>query len=357
MLLWRALTSREVGRKRSTDFSRESKPALSRGPDARAVRIHATKKDVDLMEKITIIVPTYNRSAILKMCIESLLKQTHKNWELFVVDDCSRDDTESAVRSFLNDTRIHYVQNSRNLGMSDTRENAVRECKTELLFIGEDDFILGAECLEILAQTFADLTKKFMCVFHVAPSFIDISEDRWNKSAFQLLHHFLPQTSNRVYRQNVYSQFKINIFTGYPHVKYGGLFTEAPILPSAGLYDSYLLKKLGFSKDYRGKPIFHEDDDLHFRARMNGFRLFYQPKAIAYHLRYPQGGERSFGVLRQQFFTLRNHFHFLVKFFGLKSLYMGPIFAISHLLYPVEVLMETTFSSFFIKDIETGKVR
>ena len=49
------------------------------------------------MATVSIIIATYNRSNLLKECIESLLVQTHRDIEIIVVDDGSTDDTQATV--------------------------------------------------------------------------------------------------------------------------------------------------------------------------------------------------------------------------------------------------------------------
>jgi len=56
---------------------------------------------------VSIITPTYNRAALLRTAIESVLAQTYPHWELLVVDDDSTDDTVAMVASF-NEPRIRY---------------------------------------------------------------------------------------------------------------------------------------------------------------------------------------------------------------------------------------------------------
>lgn len=58
--------------------------------------------------KFSIIIPTYNRAAFLPAAIESVLLQTHSNWELIVVDDGSTDNTREVVTAYT-DSRINYV--------------------------------------------------------------------------------------------------------------------------------------------------------------------------------------------------------------------------------------------------------
>lgn len=286
-------------------------------------------------DKITIVLATYNRAPILSRCLNATLNQTYTNWELFVIDDSSQDNTKSVVKAYLHDARIHYVKNSKNLGMTKSREKGLKLCNTDLIFIHEDDIILDKDCLNVLVHTFRDLEKKIPNLFCLAPKPI--------------------LATSGTHQSPVLSEFKINVLTGYPYIRYGERFTETPILPSVGLYSFSLLKKIGFSKDYIGKPCTHEDDDLHLRARKCGFRLFYQPKAVAYHLWYHHGGERSFNLLKQQYFICRNHICFVVKFFRLRSLYMGLFFTFTHLLYPVEVIMSrnTLLRRILMKDLKT----
>jgi glycosyltransferase involved in cell wall biosynthesis len=56
----------------------------------------------------TIVVPCYNRAAIVGATIEAILKQEYQNFELIVVDDGSLDNTQSTVAAIL-DNRVHYL--------------------------------------------------------------------------------------------------------------------------------------------------------------------------------------------------------------------------------------------------------
>ncbi len=58
--------------------------------------------------KVSIVMPTRNRAAILSKAIQSVVDQDYENWELLVVDDGSTDDTAAVVASFP-DPRIRYI--------------------------------------------------------------------------------------------------------------------------------------------------------------------------------------------------------------------------------------------------------
>jgi len=65
---------------------------------------------------VSIIIPTYNQSDLLGKAIGSALNQSYNNIEIIVCDDCSSDTTEQIVSEFLNDKRVKYFKNEKNLG-------------------------------------------------------------------------------------------------------------------------------------------------------------------------------------------------------------------------------------------------
>lgn len=71
-------------------------------------------------ELISVIMPTYNRMNTLPRSVGSVLQQTYKNFELIIIDDCSTDETKQYVDS-LEDTRIRYFRNEKNLGAAESR--------------------------------------------------------------------------------------------------------------------------------------------------------------------------------------------------------------------------------------------
>ncbi len=79
---------------------------------------------------ISIILPVYNGAHTLKWCIESVLAQTHQEWELIVVDDGSTDNTKSIVAQYVaHDSRIIYIKNEHNLGIQKTLNRGLKEVK------------------------------------------------------------------------------------------------------------------------------------------------------------------------------------------------------------------------------------
>ncbi|MGE4055219.1 MAG: glycosyltransferase family 2 protein, partial [Vicinamibacterales bacterium] len=61
---------------------------------------------------VSVVTPVYNGERYLVECIESVLKQTHANWEYIVNDNCSTDGTAAIVKQYAAlDGRIRYYRN------------------------------------------------------------------------------------------------------------------------------------------------------------------------------------------------------------------------------------------------------
>ncbi len=91
------------------------------------------------MRDVSVVIPTYNRSEKLRRAIKSVLDQSHRNFELIVIDDNSEDDTEEVVEGF-GDDRIVYHRNKKNLGGGGARNLGIRESSAEYIaFLDDDD--------------------------------------------------------------------------------------------------------------------------------------------------------------------------------------------------------------------------
>lgn len=95
-----------------------------------------------MSQRISIIMPTYNRGYCIERAINSVIKQTHRDWELIIVDDGSTDNTEEVVNTYKRElgTKLNYFKKA-NQGVSVARNVAIkRSCGDFIAFLDSDDY-------------------------------------------------------------------------------------------------------------------------------------------------------------------------------------------------------------------------
>src|SRR3989344_2871105 len=76
--------------------------------------------------KISVIMSVYNGITYLRQAVESIIKQTYRNFEFIIVDDASTDETWDYLKS-LNDPRVKLIKNKKNLGLAASLNIALRQ--------------------------------------------------------------------------------------------------------------------------------------------------------------------------------------------------------------------------------------
>lgn len=100
-------------------------------------------------ELISIIIPTFNRGHLVEDTLESFKKQTHQNWEIFVIDDHSTDNTKAIIEE-IKDDRIKYYLRSKEYkkGPAGSRNYGISLSNAEFVLIFDDDDIAHPQLLE-----------------------------------------------------------------------------------------------------------------------------------------------------------------------------------------------------------------
>ena len=102
---------------------------------------------------VSIIIPSYNMSALAVRAVESVLSQTYKNIEIIVVDDGSTDDTRLRLESFKEKIRYFYKTNG---GVCSARNVGLREARGEFIgLLDSDDTYMPEKverCLDFLQK-------------------------------------------------------------------------------------------------------------------------------------------------------------------------------------------------------------
>ena len=94
-----------------------------------------------MYKKIDIIIPNYNNEEFLDKSIGSVLKQSFKNWKIYVVDDNSTDNSRDILKKYKKNKKIKIFYLKKNMGPSYSRNYAISKSKSELIaFLDSDDF-------------------------------------------------------------------------------------------------------------------------------------------------------------------------------------------------------------------------
>lgn len=96
--------------------------------------------------KFSICMPVYNGAKVVSPTIKSILSQSYRNFELIIVDDKSKDNTISVVKSF-KDKRVVVYENKINLGYSKNIEECRKKASGDILYLMGQDDILAQDAL------------------------------------------------------------------------------------------------------------------------------------------------------------------------------------------------------------------
>lgn len=93
-------------------------------------------------ELISIIIPLYNKQNNIAKAIESVIRQSVKNWEIIVVDDGSIDGGANIVKTYKEKFNIQYIY-QKNQGVSSARNLGMKVAEGSwILFLDADDYLL-----------------------------------------------------------------------------------------------------------------------------------------------------------------------------------------------------------------------
>ncbi len=91
--------------------------------------------------KVSVVMPVYNASRFLSLAIDSVLSQSYCDFELILIDDCSKDNSYDILKTYeVTDNRVKVFKNKQNMGVSYTRNFGVSKAECDYIaFIDSDD--------------------------------------------------------------------------------------------------------------------------------------------------------------------------------------------------------------------------
>jgi glycosyltransferase involved in cell wall biosynthesis len=187
---------------------------------------------------VSVIIVSYNSSLFIVETLESISRQTWKNLELIITDDCSKDDTVEICRNWLNKnsqrfTSSRIITSERNTGVSANANRGLTVSAGEWIkFLGADD-TLKSKCIEENM-----LWISFRPEIRVLFSQIDIFRDTFDNVNLIKTTPGLPLESSSLLapEKNAESQYKMLLVCDRMHFT-PSVFIQSETLISVGGFD------------------------------------------------------------------------------------------------------------------------
>jgi len=214
---------------------------------------------------VSLVVPTFNNEKTIKLCLDSLKQQLSKNDEIIIVDSFSKDKTVEICKDYTKN--IIFTKKKR----SGARNIGWKKAKNEVIIFIESDSIYDKKYIYIVKELMKN--EDISCVL--------------DKRAFYKPDNWVSKTLQKEFelRQN-------NNYNNSP--------------PNPWIIKKEILKKVnGFDENLE----YGEDADIGIRIKEKEYKIYFEKKAIQYHLGEPnnlkQVIERSwkFGKNMEKFYN------------------------------------------------------
>jgi glycosyltransferase involved in cell wall biosynthesis len=216
--------------------------------------------------KISVVIPTVDRSNSIGGAIERIFAGTVQPYEVIVVDQSKNDLTHTALLEFIQSGQIIYLKDEGS-GASRSRNIGWRKASGEIIAFTDDDAQVDMQWLESIQRTFAQPNLNIGVLGgKIIPSY---EQKNANWSIPKKWEYLLP-----AYDQGD----QLSLY-------------QAENLPAGvnySVYRSVLEKFSGFDENLgpnvdRGIQIYGEDAEFALRLQQSGFEIIYNPNCVVYH--------------------------------------------------------------------------
>jgi len=273
--------------------------------------------------KVTICLVTYNGVKYLPHCLESVFKQSFKDWQFLIMDNASKDRSAEIINELTkNEPRVVICPaQEKNIGFAGGYNTLIKKATGEYILLLNQDIILASDYLEKIVN------------------FLDNDENSGSAIGKIL------RLTNGVKTSNI-DTAGLNIFNSFRVADMGsgeddkGQFNKtAEIFGASGCLPAYRKKALDEAGYFDNKFFaYKEDIDLSFRLQYAGWKSYRVGDAVAYHERGVAGNEKidDIGVVRnrknkstiEKYLSYRNHLYILIKNLSLTDFLHYGIFII-----------------------------
>jgi len=233
--------------------------------------------------EISIIIVNWNGEKFLPELLDSLKKQSFRDFEVIFVDNASSDNSKALIKNLSGNfpVHIHLIELSMNRGFAGGNIEGLKYCSGKYIALLNNDTVPNENWLYELVGAIDSHPEVGICASKLIVYGTDIIDSAGDGYATSLkgFKHGEGEDSDRFDQQE------------YVFGACGG----------AALYRKEMLDKIGFlDKDFF---LIHEDTDLNFRAQLAGWKVLYVPTAVVYHKVRSSIGYMSDKAI---YYTLRN---------------------------------------------------
>jgi glycosyltransferase involved in cell wall biosynthesis len=135
---------------------------------------------LDAPELVSIVVPVFNRAHLVARSVGSLLNQSYRNLEVILVDDCSTDDIEAAVKA-IGDPRVRLVRRQKNGGAAAARNTGLAAANGNLIAFHDSDDICTFDKIERQVALLKGLPDDYIGVYTAVIFHYSLSENDYSR--------------------------------------------------------------------------------------------------------------------------------------------------------------------------------
>lgn len=242
------------------------------------------------MNKASIVIVTYNSSPYIEPCLDSILTQGFKDYEVIVIDNASKDATKSILRAKY--PNVVLIENPKNFGTCKARNQGIAKAKGKFILCLDHDVRLVGNFLADIYNTIG-------------------SQDNLGAVGPKILMRDGKTVYSRGVRLSYLRRF---------HDIGSGKTDEAKleqkkyvfgISAAAAIYRKEALESIKQGGEYFDEDFFYflEDIDLSWRMQKKGWRILYTPQVECLH----SGGRSRNKDKISQYLCMRNRYLLIMK--------------------------------------------
>lgn len=237
-----------------------------------------TNQSLGRAPKVSVIITTYNSQKYIQKCIQSVIEQTYKNFEIIIVDDCSDDNTRRVILDkYSNFDRLKFIGLDQNSGGPSLPRNVGIEASSgELIcFLDPDDFWYNSK---LKAQVLSGYHFSFCSYDRIRNGVVRINKPFWHQVSWRriLIHNCIGLSTVMISRKLIGDNrfcdiHNEDLFFFYDILK-GNMANARCVLPEVGL-SGYTVNVSSRSSN-KIKINFHRFLTIINRTRRPLFALF-----------------------------------------------------------------------------------